>query len=80
MQAAFQDGRSIRKALDWLIPYATGEKKWPYAQIEPYQSSDLVPALLRAAAQYRDGNYLARVKAGDPGDVPTTLLRMAAEK
>src|SRR5437588_2215505 len=27
------DGRSMRKALDYLLPYATGEKKWPYKQI-----------------------------------------------
>jgi hypothetical protein len=75
-----KDGRSIRKALDWVIPYSTGAKEWPYAQIEPYKPSDLTPALLRAAAQYRDGNYLTRVKAADAGDIPTTLLRMAAEK
>jgi len=75
-----KEGRSIRKALDWVIPYSTGEKKWPYAQIESYNSSDLVPALLRAAAHYRDGNYLARVKAEDAKDIPTMLLRLAAEK
>jgi len=32
-QAETTDGRSIRKALEWLIPYATGEKKWTYRQI-----------------------------------------------
>jgi hypothetical protein len=63
-----------------VIPYSTGEKKWPYAQIEPYNSSDLTPALLRVAAHYRDGNYLARVKAEDAKDIPTMLLRLAAEK
>jgi hypothetical protein len=76
-----KDGRGIRKALDWLLPYSSGEKKWPYAQIEPYNPSDLAPALLRAAAHYRDGNYLERVKPEDAGkDVPTILLRLAAEK
>jgi len=70
----------IRKALDWVVPYSTGEKKWPYAQIEPYNSSDLAPALLRAA-YYRDGNYLTLVKPEHAGkDVPTKLLRLAAEK
>jgi len=76
-----KDGRGIRKALDWLIPYSSGEKKWAYAQIEPYNPADLAPALLRAAAQYRDGNYLAWVKPEDAGkDVPAMLLRLAAEK
>ena len=28
------DGRSIRKAVDWLLPYATGAVDWPYPQPE----------------------------------------------
>lgn len=28
-----QDGRSIRKAADFLKPYADGSMKWPYQQI-----------------------------------------------
>ncbi len=60
-----KDGRSIRKALDWVVPYSVGEKKWPYAQIEAYNASDLAPALLRAAAHYRDGGFLAKIKPED---------------
>jgi hypothetical protein len=73
------DGRGIRQALDWLAPYASGEKKWPYAQIEPYNRADLAPALLRAAAHYREARYLALVRPEDAArDVPTMLLRRAA--
>ena len=32
---ATDDGRSIRKALDWLLPYALGKEKWPYKQVTP---------------------------------------------
>ena len=54
-----KDGRGIRKALDWLIPFASGEKQWTYEQIEPFKNSDFVPLLRRAAKHYRDGGYQA---------------------
>ena len=76
-----KDGRGIRKALDWILPYSAGEKPWPYQQIEPYNPGDLLPALLRAAAHYPAGDYLATVKPTDASrDVPTLLLWLAAAK
>jgi hypothetical protein len=56
------DGRSIRAALDFLVPYAAGTKKWEYPQITGFNSSDLVPALLISADRYRDASY-ARIAA-----------------
>ena len=57
------DGRGIRKALDWLIPYATGEKKWEYQQIKPYTEIDKMYFLLiEAAKQYQDEKYSAAAK------------------
>ena len=29
------DGRSIKRAVEWLAPYAAGKKKWTYQQIKP---------------------------------------------
>lgn len=76
-----KDGRGIRKALDWLMPYAGGEKKWPYEQIEPYNPADMVPALLRAAAHYPDPRYLDLARKNEnAADVPTLLLGLQAEK
>jgi hypothetical protein len=52
-----KDGRSIRKALDWLIPYALGEKKWEHEQITPFKGGALAPLLRRAAVAYKETQY-----------------------
>jgi hypothetical protein len=52
-----KDGRGIRKALDWLVPFATGEKKWEYEQLNGLQGGALAPLLRRAAVAYREEAY-----------------------
>jgi hypothetical protein len=52
-----KDGRSIRKALDWLVPYATGEMKWEHEQITPLRGAALAPLLRRAAVAYKEESY-----------------------
>jgi alginate lyase len=47
------DGRSIRKALEFLKPYASGEKKWPYQQLGEWQPQILLPLIRRAVEHYR---------------------------
>jgi hypothetical protein len=73
------DHRGIRQALDWVAPYVTGDKKWPYQQIDAVNRAELVPGLLRAAAHYNDPHYAALAKqlAGDSPDLETLLLRAA---
>src|SRR5438270_378860 len=51
------DGRGLRKALDWLIPYASGEKKWEYEQIAPLRGGSMASLLRRAAVAYHDERY-----------------------
>jgi hypothetical protein len=51
------DGRSIRKALDWVIPYALEGKEWPYKQIKPVKAKDIYHLLLFAAYGYNDRSY-----------------------
>jgi hypothetical protein len=48
------DGRSIRRALDWLIPFALGEKHWSHEQLGGLQPARLAPLLRRAAAVYQE--------------------------
>jgi hypothetical protein len=52
-----QDKRGIRKALDWLLPFVTGDKKWSYHEISAWQPENLAPLLRRAALQYREMSY-----------------------
>jgi len=55
-----RDGRSIRKALDFLTPIAIGEKKWNYQEIEGGVKPEMLfPVMRRAAAIYRDKSYEA---------------------
>jgi hypothetical protein len=52
-----KDGRSIRKALDYLLPYITADKSWDYKQISEVKMSDMYPLLLDAARVYQDKKY-----------------------
>jgi hypothetical protein len=47
------DGRSIRKALDFLVPFALGEK-WTYQQLGEWPPQQLFPLIRRAAQKYSD--------------------------
>ncbi|MGD9721385.1 MAG: alginate lyase family protein [Pirellulales bacterium] len=51
------DGRSLRKALDFLLPYASGAKKWSARQIVPFDPAALAPLLRRAARAYGEATY-----------------------
>jgi hypothetical protein len=51
------DGRSIPKAIDWLIPYLTGEKTWTWRQIKPYDPASMIGPLAACAARYPDAGY-----------------------
>jgi len=51
------DKRGIRKALDWLLPFAIGAKKWSYKQISSWQPEKLAPFLRRAVVRYREPSY-----------------------
>lgn len=47
----------IRKALDWLSPFAAGEKLWTEKQLTPVQPEKLAPLLRRAAQRYHEPAY-----------------------
>lgn len=54
-----KDGRGIRKALEWIVPFASGEKEWTNKQIKPKGFDLTVPLLEIAAAKYKKREYSA---------------------
>lgn len=53
------DGRSIPTALDYLVPFALGEKKWSYQQLGEWPPQALYPLIRKAALKYPDRQYKA---------------------
>ena len=61
-------GRSIRRALDYLYPFSTGEK-WKYQQLGEFQPQALFPLMRRAAAHFHDDKFktmMAKIPAAEP--------------
>jgi hypothetical protein len=56
------DGRSIKKALDFLAKYVDTGRKWPYKQITRQSPASLFSLLRRAAIAYNDDKYEAIIK------------------
>lgn len=52
-----EDGRSIRKALDYALPFITGEKKWEEEQIDEVKLDKFFPVLLQAWTVYGEAAY-----------------------
>jgi hypothetical protein len=56
------DGRCIRAALDFLLPYAVGAKTWDYQEIAGFHGRALLGELRRAEAVYHDPKYEAAIE------------------
>ncbi|MGH9599065.1 MAG: alginate lyase family protein [Terracidiphilus sp.] len=56
------DGASMRAALEYLLPYAVGTKKWTHQALNGVDPDWLTEPLLYAAIHYRDAAYLADAK------------------
>ncbi len=73
------DGRCIQKAVDYLMPYATGEKEWSRQQITEFNPSEFASIMHLAAGHYRDPKYMqAAEKIGiKQSDLNAQLLHAA---
>ena len=65
----------LRTAFDWLLPYATDEKKWDWQQISKYNKNEIYPLLLQAGTAFMDDKYFMAAKKLNPDfNVMTELL------
>ncbi|XP_065188531.1 uncharacterized protein LOC135819283 [Sycon ciliatum] len=51
------DGSSIRKAFDWMVPYAVDHKAWPFKQIADYSWGEMFELFRRASIEYENPDY-----------------------
>src|SRR5258708_900848 len=66
-----KDGRSIRRALEYLYPFSVGDQKWTYQQLGGFDGRSLFPLMRRAAAHYKDEKFKteqAKIPGLDPSD------------
>ncbi|AXY72949.1 hypothetical protein D3H65_02755 [Paraflavitalea soli] len=55
-------GAGLRTALDWLTPYAFGEKAWTWQQINRYNKEDMLPVVAQAGTIWKAPAYTARAE------------------
>jgi Alginate lyase len=67
-----EDGRSMQKALDFLLPFATGQEVWTYSDLDSVPPSYLIWVLNQAAAVYPQDSYRAALSSLFP---PSTQLQ-----
>jgi hypothetical protein len=65
-------GAGLQTAIDWLTPYAVGEKKWDYEQIIKYDKNGFYPLLFIAADKYKQPVYLT--KANEIKEENTSMI------
>ena len=70
---ATTDGRSLKNAFNWLIPYALGDKKWEYLQIHKYSKKQIYAMLLQASAKYKEPIYAASAARLKPTESNTLI-------
>jgi hypothetical protein len=77
------DGRGIRRALDYLVPFALGEQKWAHQQLGEWPPQMLYPLLRRAAVKLRDVSlaaHLAKIPRLGVADRSHLLVTQMLEK
>jgi hypothetical protein len=71
-----EDGRSLRKALDWFFPYYAGDRQWSRQQIDEFKYESFYPVWYRASLVYGERKYLDIGKryVGEKADSDRSLL------
>jgi hypothetical protein len=74
------DGRSIRKALDYMVPYADPARPWPGQQIAPPKHDEFIELLRRADIVYRDRTYEDQLEAHFHDKAATDIVQIVYPK
>jgi hypothetical protein len=56
------DGRGLRKAVDFLVPYVVDGERWTWQQIADFDKAGFVSQFQRAAVAYQDRRYLDAIE------------------
>jgi hypothetical protein len=59
------EGKNMRNALDWIIPYLKDEKQWEYEQIQKISYGETIRILKLAAKKFANPEYEALAKKID---------------
>lgn len=51
------DGKSMKKAFEWFLPYVTGEKQWDYKQLKSPSQEQMLILLKMASNAYQRPDY-----------------------
>lgn len=57
------DGRSIRRAIDFMLPYAQRKRKWTWTQIGPFHPARMSYALSTAGGEFKEKSYSAAARS-----------------
>ena len=74
------DGRRLQRALDYLTPYALGEKKWPHDQLGEWEPNTLYPLMQLAAKKFEDKKYrewLTKIPTAADSDRSRLLMQVS---
>jgi hypothetical protein len=75
-----QDGRSIRKALDYTLPFADGDRHWERQQITEFKPEEIVPLLLLASSKFKHPEYEKAAQRIAPGERDAFSLLLQEEE
>lgn len=67
-------GTGLRKALDYILPYAVNKEPWPYKQIQPTIKNELAKLSCQAMIHYQNNqSYLEAYSSVDVTKLPIDL-------
>ena len=66
-------GKSMKNALDWIVPYLKNEKKWDYQQIQSIDFGETIKILKYGAKKYSNPEYEELAKMIDSNNYQSEM-------